>query len=100
VWNKNGGSAFPPYLFTFSTCALTISSNRPPPDTAPQLAQEVLPCGARVVLAATPGALYITSGVGPGIESAFTRSMVCVCVDRALSENRTESFLPALWLFE
>ncbi|KAI8463559.1 MAG: hypothetical protein J3K34DRAFT_462375 [Monoraphidium minutum] len=37
------------------------------------ICQEVLPCGARVVLVATPGALYIASGAGPGLEGAFAR---------------------------
>ena len=38
-----------------------------------QVSQEVLPCGARVVLLATPGALYITACPGPGLEGAFAR---------------------------
>ncbi|GBF90405.1 hypothetical protein Rsub_03401 [Raphidocelis subcapitata] len=36
-------------------------------------AVEALPCGARVALVATPGALFVASGPGPGLESAFAR---------------------------
>lgn len=51
-------------------------------------ALEALPCGARVALVATPGALFVASGRGPGLASMFDK--------RAAGEGPAAAWEPLL----